>query len=144
MSVISAGYRCRSTCVRLLLALLAATGTAWAADPAPDPSAGLRNQYITLADQLHRSPWGQPLVVFSEEEPNRLKGDIYAVVPHDYAHVSRSLANPDNWCDVVMLHPNTKYCRATPGPSDSSMQVRIGTASAAKDGRRRARGPDLS
>lgn len=118
--------RGRIGCVLALLVLVAAMGQSLAARAADDPSQALRSQYQAMAEQLDRSPWGRPLLVRSEVQPNWLQGEVHAVVDHAFADVHRELGAPQNWCDVVSLHPNTKFCRVSTEPTGIRLQVRIG------------------
>ncbi|CAN5685104.1 hypothetical protein BH11PSE7_BH11PSE7_23610 [soil metagenome] len=70
----------------------------------------LRASHAAMAEQLRQNQFGRPLVLDSAESPNDLKGDIYAVVEHPFAVVSAALNEPGEWCDVLILHLNTKYC----------------------------------
>jgi hypothetical protein len=115
-------------CLQLLLVILVAWGHSLVARAADDPSQRLRSQYRAMAERLEQSPWGRPLLVQSSVLPNRMQGDIHALVDHDFADVHRELGNPQNWCDVVMLHPHTKYCRTDTGPDGTRLQLRIGTS----------------
>ena len=92
----------------------------------PDPVAGLHAKYLSLERQLQQNQFQRPLVLDSAETPNRLQGDIYAIMAYPFAVVSEGLNNPDHWCDVMLLHVNTKYCHATVGPSGTSLKVLIG------------------
>ena len=38
--------------------------------------------------------------------------DIYARIDSPFATVRAALNNPGDWCDILILHVNTKYCRA--------------------------------
>lgn len=120
------GSRCRLVCLQVLLVIVVAMGHSLAARAAGDPSEALRSEYRAMAERLDRNPWSRPLLVQSDVQPNRLQGEIHAVVDHAVADVHRELGNPDNWCDVVSLHPNTKYCRLATGPTGTRLQVRIG------------------
>lgn len=90
----------------------------------------LRSRYQALQTQLQHNQFGRQLVLDSVETPNRLKGDIYAVLDHPYASVSAALnspsAGPANWCDVMILHLNTKYCRAEKAGKGDRLNVEIG------------------
>ena len=55
-----------------------------------------------------------------------LKGDIYALVDYPFADINAALNNPASWCDVLILHINTKYCRASTGDQGSVLNVSIG------------------
>lgn len=100
-------------------------GNTWAA---VDDSAGLAllAQHTQLAGQLQHNPFGRPLVLFSSEGASGLTGDIYAVMAYPLSTVSASLKSPDKWCEVMILHINTKYCHATDGPQGSTLRVHMG------------------
>lgn len=108
--------------VMLLCAVHAACAT-----EATDSATTLRERYTTLAESLRTSQFGRPLVLDSTETTNRLQGDIHAIVDYPIGKVSSSLGNPDNWCDLILLHINTKFCHATTGPSGTTLRVNIGS-----------------
>ncbi len=62
----------------------------------------------------------------STENSSRLAGDIYAVIDHPFAEVSQSLQLPPTWCDVLMLHLNTKYCAVSKAGAETSLSVALG------------------
>ena len=72
----------------------------------------LRAKYQELKPQLAQNQFGQPLVLDSTEQPNALQGEIYAVMEHPFAAVANAFKSPANWCDMLILHLNTKYCSA--------------------------------
>jgi hypothetical protein len=76
--------------------------------------------------QLRQNQFKQPLVLNSTETPNALRGDIYAVVDFPFGAVSAGLRDPDNWCDVMLLHINTKYCHAVVDSSGTILKVNFG------------------
>jgi len=98
----------------MLLAVMHA-GTAQAAEEATSAGAALQEKYLTLQPQLKHNQFQQPVYLNSTETPNTIKGDIYAVVDYPFASVSSALTVPGNWCDLLILHLNTKYCRANGG-----------------------------
>jgi len=71
----------------------------------------LRNRYAALRPQLEQSPFQRPLHLESAAGPHAAQGDVFALVDHPLASITDSLTNPDNWCDVLLLHPNVKFCR---------------------------------
>jgi hypothetical protein len=99
---------------------------AWAADDA----ASLRDKYQSLTQQLKHNQFQRPLYLESAESPSALKGDIYAVVDYPFATVSGALDDPAhgpaNWCDVLILHLNTKYCHASTSANGDMLSVNIG------------------
>lgn len=100
----------------------AATETAAASD--------LRDKYASLNQQLQNNQFKRPLYLDSTESSSSLAGDIYAVVDHPFATVNAALNDPlkgpANWCDVLILHLNTKYCYAAAAKSGSVLKVNIG------------------
>jgi membrane protein DedA with SNARE-associated domain len=87
---------------------------------------GLRAYHTGLAAQLADSPFGGPLVLQSQEGGRRVEGDVYAVLDHPFTLVSTTLSDPGRWCDVLILHLNTKYCRRTAEGADTHIQMRVG------------------
>jgi len=108
------------------LLLVCVAGFVCAALAQPDPAAALRAKHALLDEPLRQNQFNRPLVLESFETPDRLKGDIYALVDYPFGAVSAGLNNPDHWCDVMLLHINTKYCRAVVGPSGTRLSVNIG------------------
>ncbi|MDP2266312.1 MAG: hypothetical protein Q8J70_07155 [Thiobacillus sp.] len=106
--------------------LICTTGVAGTAMAKPDPAATLRAKYLSLEESLQQNQFKQQLVLDSAELPSRLTGDIHAIVDYPFAVVNAGLNNPKNWCDVMLLHLNTKYCHAAKGPSGTVLKVNIG------------------
>lgn len=99
--------------------------SAWAATDA-GPASALLGDYTRLAQALQHNAFKQPLVLQSSESATGLTGDIYAVVPYPFAAVSTGMRSPDHWCEVMILHINTKYCHAVAEPQGTSLRVNIG------------------
>lgn len=68
----------------------------------------------------------RPLYLKSTESPDRLQGDVYAVIDRPYAAVRQALAKPDRWCAILILHLNTKYCRADQRPGRDTIDMGVG------------------
>jgi hypothetical protein len=86
----------------------------------------LNEKYIELADQLKNNQFKRPLYLNSEESSDNLKGEIYAVVNHSFAKVNAALNSPANWCDVLILHINIKYCQASGDKNGTMLNVNLG------------------
>lgn len=99
------------------------------AQPA-DEAASLRDKYLSLTPQLDHNQFQRRLHLDSVESPSTLKGDIYAVVDYPFALVNSTLNDPvqgpANWCDVLILHLNTKYCHASAGSNGAILNMDIG------------------
>lgn len=125
-----AGSLCkRAWCTVVMTALFCFLGQSAFAQT-DDRAANLREKYQSLTQQLAHNPFQRPLYLESQELPSALKGDIYGVVSFPFAVVSRSLSDPvqgpANWCDVLILHLNIKYCHASAGPNGTVLAVNIG------------------
>ncbi len=86
----------------------------------------LEAKFQSLEVRLRQNQFNQPLVVDSSETANQVSGEIYAVVDYRFSLVSAQLNQPGVWCDVMHLHINTKYCRASSGPNGTLLKVNIG------------------
>ena len=112
--------------------LIAAVWTGCAFAQTPDPAAvdagaqALQAKYTALAPQLARNQFQRPLVIDSFESGNTVSGNAYAVINYPFTTVNAEFKNLDNWCDVLMLHLNTKHCRATGEGNPSVLKVSIG------------------
>lgn len=89
-------------------------------------AAALRARYTATQPQLADSPFGGPLYLESTEAPRLLQGDVYALVDHPFNAVSAALGNPDRWCDVMILHLNTKHCRRSMDNGVPTVELRVG------------------
>ncbi|HSY29257.1 MAG TPA: hypothetical protein VK832_17225 [Burkholderiaceae bacterium] len=116
---------------RLALLALALSGLlcgalTWAADNA----AALQDKYDTLGPQLKSNVFHRPIHLDSQETQNTLQGDIYAVVDYPFATVNQAFNDPQqgpaNWCEVLILHLNTKYCHATSGSNGAIISMNVG------------------
>ncbi|MFL6694734.1 MAG: hypothetical protein ACJ8GO_17455, partial [Ramlibacter sp.] len=86
----------------------------------------LQARYAQLREQLQPNANGHTLVINSSEQPDRLTGDVLAVLEHPFAQVKAALKAPAQWCDVLILPFNTKYCHAVDGPDGPALLLRIG------------------
>ena len=92
---------------------------AWAEPPA---GSALRERQAQLAPEFAHSPFGRPLKLVSAEAGERLQGSIDAVVSQPYALAREHLQQPQVWCEILMLHINTKQCTV----SANTVAVNIG------------------
>ncbi len=111
---------------------LAAFNTAQAQVPAPPSAAAdvqataLVDKHQTLQSRLASSPYGRPLVLDSLQSASTVSGDVHAVLDAPFATVSRALQNPRVWCEIMILHINTKMCRVTGAASPAMIRLNIG------------------
>lgn len=110
----------------LLAACVAfATDIAWA-EPGSPAEQTLIEQHANMAAPLEQNAYGRPLVLYSSEATHGLTGDVYAVVAYPIKAVSTGLKSPAHWCEVMMLHINTKYCGVMATPQGTTLRVHIG------------------
>ena len=119
----------RLACVLLLLLLFMGTGMIHADNAMINSAAGLRAKYAELGSRLDDSPFQRPLVLESGEASGELKGSMYALLRNPYSTVQSELKLPEIWCDILILHLNTKYCRASAGSAGTVLKVNIGRKS---------------
>jgi hypothetical protein len=92
----------------------------------PDSAASLRAKYAELRTQLGNNQFGKPLYLDSSESPDSLAGDVYALIDHPFAPAAAALSGAGDWCEILFLPFNTKYCRVSTGEQGSVLNVRIG------------------
>ncbi|MDZ7583655.1 MAG: hypothetical protein U0938_02380 [Thiobacillus sp.] len=101
-------------------------GLAFASVPHTQSAASLHAQHASLAERLQHNPFQRALALDSSESSSDLKGDIYALVDYPFSTFSAALNGAEGWCDVLILHINTKYCRATTDETRTVLTVYIG------------------
>lgn len=82
--------------------------------------------HVALATRLERNQFHRPLVLQSSETSSRVSGDVYAEIDAPFETVRKSFASPRTWCEVLILHINTKYCHAGIGTDVNRLSVRLG------------------
>ena len=89
-------------------------------------AAQLKARYAAMEKDLRNSPFNRPLIIDSKEESDSATGEVFAVVNHPYAKVNQALKDPANWCDIMILHQNTKYCKASGNINNADLKMLIG------------------
>ena len=103
-------YPFRALQVRPLLSVAALCLLPWLGVAAfAQDGPALQAKHEALASRLANNPFQRRLALDSSECNSQLSGDIYAVVDHPFAELA-ALEKPANWCEVLMLHLNTKHC----------------------------------
>ena len=113
-------FRCIFTA--LLVTFLFQTTPVFAAET----SQKLRAKYTDIKEGLKNSQFKRELQMSSQESPDSLKGEIYAVVDYPFATVNKALNDSSHWCDVLILHINIKYCYATSNKNNTVLTVDLG------------------
>lgn len=68
-----------------------------------------------------------PLQIESSETRQDIAAEIHATVDHPFAITAAALRDPFHWCEVLMLHLDTKDCRVS--PEDGQTVVSVGVVS---------------
>ena len=105
---------------KLLFIVFALSSALPAYAAATDPATLLRARYVSLRDLLNHNPFQLPLYLDSQQNSGDLRGDIYAVVDYSFTGVASSVQTTDQWCSILFLHLNVKFCRA-----DSAKQLTV-------------------
>lgn len=110
-------------------------GLGFASVPDTQSAASLHAKYASMGGRLLYNPFRRALSIDSSESPTNLRGDIYALVDYPFSTVGAALDGAGGWCDVLILHINTKYCHARTDKAGSVLMVSIGkkTAQPIKD-----------
>ena len=85
----------------------------------------LRAKHNELREQLRNNSFQRAMHIDSSEAGDTLKGDVYAVLEHPFGVVGDALKNPSDWCDILILPFNTKYCHAVNSNGAAALQRRI-------------------
>ncbi len=113
----------RLAALSLVVLVLPTATTAASADPAE----ALQQRYTALQEQLAHNEYQRPLYLDSTDADGSTRGEAYVVVQHPFKRVVAALGSADHWCDILILHVNTKYCRPAVGaPGNSMLQVAMG------------------
>ena len=115
----------------ILCAIAALTGNPAHAQIAPaPPQSGVARQlaekHADLKEALANNAYGRPLFLESTESGDLISGNAYAVLDAPFIAVSTAFRSATTWCDVMILHINTKYCRVVPGSNPTTLKVHVG------------------
>ena len=94
----------------------------------PQPAytaATLTEKYTSLSPLLASNAFGRALIIESAETTNRVTGDAYAVIDAPFGAVKTALQSPGSLCDLIILHLNTKYCRAELATSGNGNMLKV-------------------
>ena len=115
-----------ATTATVMVSAHAQPATASANDTQPINEAALLARHTALSSQLASNPYRRPLVLESKDGNGNVSGNAYAVLDSPFATVSSTFKSPGRWCDVLILHLNTKQCKAAADNSPSNIAVHIG------------------
>ena len=70
----------------------------------------LQESYRALKQQLENNIYNAPIVLHSQIREDAASGEVYAILPYDYATLNKELNKPIKWCEAMILHINVKAC----------------------------------
>ncbi len=108
------------------LSFMLVAGGASAQAPETASTAALLEKHAELAPKLAQNVYRRPLFLESSETAEHASSTAYAVLDAPFSTVSATFKQPGHWCDILILHLNTKYCHADAQASPASLMVNIG------------------
>jgi hypothetical protein len=104
------------------------TGTAHASEEMRPSAAAaaLQGRFAAMREELAHNAFKRPLRIASVEGPTAVSGEIHAIVDQPFATAGGAFARPSQWCDVLILHLNTKYCRPGADAAAPAVHLRVG------------------
>lgn len=70
----------------------------------------LLNTYKQLLPLLQKNTYDAPIYMQSATQEHSTHGEIFALMPHSYEILRKTLSNPQRWCEAIILHINVKSC----------------------------------
>ena len=101
-------------------------GSAWAGAVEVQSAALLSARYEALRGQLSQNPYRRPIYMESSEISGGVSGDVFAIVDYPFSTTEGALNGPEQWCDILILHLNTKFCRVSKAGPGKVLNVAIG------------------
>ena len=111
---------------RRLYAAAFAGAVMLAAPEAFSSAAALQARHAELRQALARNAFERPLHLDSRETADSVFGEIVAVIATPFETARATLAMPGPWCEILILHLNTKHCREDSGSVPQRLDVIIG------------------
>jgi hypothetical protein len=71
--------------------------------------------FAALSSRPEPNSFRMPLYLQAQESAERVQGNVYALIDLPYREARPALERIDDWCRILILHINVKYCR----PSDA-------------------------
>jgi hypothetical protein len=107
-------------------AILMNPQASWARIAEPAGPAQLSARHAALAEKLNHNQFDRPIHLESSESSRDVAGEVYALFDYPFAAFSAALRGGRDWCDVLVLHVNTKYCRAVEEDGRTVLEMGLG------------------
>ncbi|MBR9980400.1 MAG: hypothetical protein KFF50_05190 [Desulfatitalea sp.] len=99
---------------------------AYARNTGTNPAALMHERYQSVRMALKSNPFGQPLHLVSSREADHTAAQLSAVLDHPFDTFAEAFKTADNWCELMMLHLNIKYCDAEEKGPNHLLTVFVG------------------
>jgi hypothetical protein len=119
-----------------IAAAVAWAGVACADEPAAPPegsivaspaAAALESRYAAFQARPRETRFHRPLHIRSASGSDSVSGEIVALLDTPFAFASTALEDPSHWCEILLLHLDTKACRVTSGANGTLLRVGVVT-----------------
>ena len=123
--------------VPMRVALLAAAvlcAPLHAQQPAPGSATALLARRAELAPQLRSNVFGEPLVLSSREQGDRVEGDVYADVAQPWQALADTFRSAAALCELLFLHPNVRACTPAEAGAAPGLALLVGPKRAGAGG----------
>lgn len=94
--------------------------------PAASQASALLTRYAELVTRLDQNQYRRPLYLESVENRSSVNGDAFGILNAPLESITTIFQSSQRWCDVMILHLNTKLCRATGATSPASITLNVG------------------
>jgi hypothetical protein len=116
----------RLTARLALLGLLALAAAVGARQEPAGSAASLRERFAELRSRPEANPFLAPVYLQAQDAEGRVQGDVYALIEVPYREARPAIEHLDDWCRILTLHINVKYCR--PADDDRRPTLTVGLA----------------
>ena len=113
-------------CVAMVALAWMGAGSAWADAVEAQSAVLLSARYEALRGQLSQNSYRRPIYMESSEISGGVSGDVFAIVDYPFSTTEGALNGPEQWCDILILHLNTKFCRVSKAGPGKVLNVAIG------------------
>ncbi|HVT35076.1 MAG TPA: hypothetical protein VHE37_05815 [Nevskiaceae bacterium] len=66
-----------------------------------------------------------PFLLQSSEESDLVSGEVYARAEYALGELAESLSDPRQWCDLLLLHPNTARCAVDGEVDEPKLELEV-------------------
>jgi len=102
-----------------------AFGAAYA-ESVTDDAEALLGRYDRIRNDLRDNPFGQPIALSSNIKDRSISGQLSALIDFPFERVAPAFKSGSDWCSILMLHLNVKYCNASGNAQKETLKVFAG------------------